>query len=268
MAREICARRRAGSARAWSRTADGLGVDRIDVRTLRTTRVERAQPARRRLYQRRPRQRPDHGDRRTLRGATGQLGSRDQLFLPHRGSRDWRPFGSYDRLTGEGMYPLAVDPDAQRRLCAAEAQRPLRALPGQARRLAGDRARLCQRAGRRRRRRLGRAAARASSASPSPTSSGGSSISIRTMRRSRARSGRAIPNLPLIDFGSASADGNQLLVHAGSDTDAGPLLSLRPHGAEPQRDPAGPAAARKRAARQGAQRSPIPPPTAPWSRPI
>ena len=33
--------------------------------------------------------------------------------------------------------------------------------------------------------------------------------------------GRAIPNLPLIDFGSESADGQKILIHAGSDTDAG-----------------------------------------------
>jgi dipeptidyl aminopeptidase/acylaminoacyl peptidase len=33
--------------------------------------------------------------------------------------------------------------------------------------------------------------------------------------------GRAIPNLPLIDFDETSADGNRILVHAGSDTDAG-----------------------------------------------
>jgi dipeptidyl aminopeptidase/acylaminoacyl peptidase len=32
---------------------------------------------------------------------------------------------------------------------------------------------------------------------------------------------RAIPNLPLINFGSASADGNRILVHAGSDSDPG-----------------------------------------------
>ena len=32
---------------------------------------------------------------------------------------------------------------------------------------------------------------------------------------------RAIPNLPLIDFGTTSADGNRVIVHAGSDTDAG-----------------------------------------------
>jgi dipeptidyl aminopeptidase/acylaminoacyl peptidase len=32
---------------------------------------------------------------------------------------------------------------------------------------------------------------------------------------------RAIPNLPLINFGSASADGNRIIVHAGSDSDPG-----------------------------------------------
>jgi dipeptidyl aminopeptidase/acylaminoacyl peptidase len=33
--------------------------------------------------------------------------------------------------------------------------------------------------------------------------------------------GRAVPNLPLIDFVEASQDGNRLLIHAGSDSDPG-----------------------------------------------
>jgi dipeptidyl aminopeptidase/acylaminoacyl peptidase len=33
--------------------------------------------------------------------------------------------------------------------------------------------------------------------------------------------GRAIPNLPQIDFGGTSADGNLVIVHAGADNDAG-----------------------------------------------
>ena len=32
---------------------------------------------------------------------------------------------------------------------------------------------------------------------------------------------RAIPTLPMIDFGPTSADGNRVLVHAGADNDAG-----------------------------------------------
>ena len=48
--------------------------------------------------------------------------------------------------------------------------------------------------------------------------------------------GRAIPNLPLIDFGSASADGNRILVHAGSDTDPGRYYVFDRARAQPQRD--------------------------------
>ena len=74
-----------------------LGVDRVDVRTLRSTRVE-------------PPNRNAAGyisDGRgnvrimavpTVRGgATGQLGNRDRLIIYRtEGSRDWRSFGSFD----------------------------------------------------------------------------------------------------------------------------------------------------------------------------
>ena len=109
-----------------------------------------------------PGQCPDHGG---ADGAHAKLPARwapgSDYHYRTAGSRDWRRFGSFDSATDEGMIPLAVDP-------AINAAYVLRKLNG---RFAlyrvkldgidGDRARLCQRAGRRRRRRPGRAAARA-----------------------------------------------------------------------------------------------------------
>ena len=43
-------------------------------------------------------------------------------------------------------------------------------------------------------------------------------------RKLRQCAGKALPNLPLIDFVDASADGQKLLMFAGSDTDPGRLL--------------------------------------------
>ena len=47
----------------------------------------------------------------TVRGATGRLGSRTDYFYRTEGDRRWQPLGSFDGLSGQGMYPLAVDPN-------------------------------------------------------------------------------------------------------------------------------------------------------------
>ena len=94
-----------------SRSADGLAVDRVDVRTGRGTRIE---PPNRRVGQYLS---DGRGHVRimatpTVRGATGQAGSRVDYFYRAAGGGDWRPLGSYDGLSREGMIPLAVDADA------------------------------------------------------------------------------------------------------------------------------------------------------------
>ena len=115
-----------------------------------------------RLYQRRARQCPDHGDAERARQRPARSARRTDYFYRTAGSRDWRAFGSYDIASRRGHVSRSRSmPTLNAAYVLQEAQRPLRALPGQARRLAGDRAGLRQRAGRRRRRRPRRAAARA-----------------------------------------------------------------------------------------------------------
>jgi dipeptidyl aminopeptidase/acylaminoacyl peptidase len=202
------------------RTASGLGVDRIDVRTLRATPVEP------------PNQNAGgyitdaHGAVRimvvpTVRGgATGQMGSRIDFFYRREGSRDWAPLGSYDSLTHEGMIPLAID-------SARNAAYVLKGLNG---RDALYRVKLD-----------GTLAAELVYANDQVdvdglvyVGHGDRAIGVTFTEERRqfiyfepeysglARSlARAIPTLPLIDFVQTSADGNRVLVHAGSDSDAG-----------------------------------------------
>jgi dipeptidyl aminopeptidase/acylaminoacyl peptidase len=202
-----------------ARSNNGLAVDRVDVRTLRSTRVE---PPNRRAgrYVSDGRGNVRIMSTQTTRGSTGQLGSVTEYFYRTAASRDWQPLGSWDSTTGDGMIPLAVDG-------TLNAAYVLRKLDG--------------------RRALYRVKLDGSLASELVYANGqvdvdnvvwagrgsrviGVTFAEETRRvvyfdtdyGNLARSlGRAIPHLPLIDFGSTTADGNRVLVHAGSDTDAG-----------------------------------------------
>jgi dienelactone hydrolase len=202
------------------RTANGVGVDRVDVRTLRATPVEP------------PRENASNyisdgrGQVRIMAvasvrgGATGQLGTRTDYFYRTQGSRDWRPFGSYDAATNEGMVPFAID----RARDAAYVLQPLNGRDALYRvKLDGSMTS-----------ELVHANDQVDIDNAVYAERGARVIGVTFAEEQRrrvyfdpdytsmARSlGRAIPNLPLIDFGGTSADGNRVLVHAGSDTDAG-----------------------------------------------
>lgn len=198
--------------------AQGLAVDRVDIRTLRATRVE--EPNRRVG-------RYVSDGRGTVRimtvpevSNTGQVGSTTQYYYRLQGSRDWRPFGTHNTVTDEGMEVLAVDPDLN-------AAYVLKKLDG---RLALYRVKLD-----------GTMTTELVYANPQVdvddvvwASQGARVVGVTFAEEARrvvyfdpvytalARSlGRAIPNLPQIDFGDASADGNKVLVHASSAADAG-----------------------------------------------
>jgi len=203
-----------------TRTANGLAVDRIDVSTLRATPVEP------------PNQNASGyvtdgaGNVRIMvvpavrGGVTGQLGSRTDYFYRREGSRDWLPLGSYDAVTREGMIPVAID-------SANNAAFAFKKLDG---RYALYRVKLD-----------GTMATELVYANPRVDVDdlafihhGDRAIGVTfTEERSQtiyfdpeysalARSlARAIPTLPLIGFVETSGDGNRILVHAGSDTDAG-----------------------------------------------
>ena len=200
------------------RTADGLGVDRIDVNTLRTTQVEAANRRASRYIT------DGRGNVRIMTApvsrAGGQQGTRNNYFYRVRGSREWRELGNYDTATREGIVPVAVDGDL-------DVAYVLRKLDG---RFALYRMRLD-----------GSLADELVYVNPRVdvdnvvwASRGSRVIGVTYAEEDRrviyfdedyaglARSlGRAIPNLPAIGFGSDSTDGRHILVHAGSDTDAG-----------------------------------------------
>ena len=202
-----------------SRQSEGLGVDRVDVRTLRSSRVEAAnRDASRYITDGRGNVRIMEVAR--IRGASGQLSSRVDYRYRRAGSHDWQAFGSVDTLSNEGMIPLAVDP-------TLDAAYVLRKHNG---RFALYRVKLD-----------GSMATELVFAHDRVDVDGvvwashGSRVIGVTYTDDESRTvyfdeeygalrrslGRAIPNLPLVSFGSASADGNRILVHAGSDADPG-----------------------------------------------
>jgi dipeptidyl aminopeptidase/acylaminoacyl peptidase len=90
-----------------SRHQDGVGVDRIDINTLRASQVE-------------PAERQVSGFLSDGQGhvrikisvqeqSDGQQSSRIDYHYRTAGSREWRRFSSYDIATREGMFPIAVD---------------------------------------------------------------------------------------------------------------------------------------------------------------
>ena len=201
------------------RTTEGLGVDRIDVRTARGSSVVRPNPNAIQYMT------DGRGNVRmmatlAMRGSTGQVGSRIAYHYRPGAEGDFQDFSSFDTLTQEGMYPVAVDP-------VLNAAYVLRKLNG---RFALYRVKLD-----------GSMATELAYANDEvdvddvvTSGRGGQVIGVTFADESRrivyfdrtyaalAQSlGRAVPNLPLIDFVEASHDGNHLLIHAGSDSDPG-----------------------------------------------
>jgi dienelactone hydrolase len=218
MARNYVPEERTNGTR-MQRTADGLAIDRIDVRTLESTRVEqldrnvgwyltdgrgtvriRAVPQ-------------VHGDNHELTGQT-------EFFYRTAGSRDWHPFSIAGDPAHESVTPVAVD-------AATDSAYVLKKLGG---RMALYRVKLD-----------GSMTTELVYANEHVdvddvvwASHGSRVIGVTFVEEERrivyfdptyaalARSlGPSIPSLPLIDFAGASADGNQILVHAGADNDAG-----------------------------------------------
>jgi dienelactone hydrolase len=202
------------------RRTDGLGVDRIDVRTLRSAQVE---PPNRTagwyLSDGRGAVRVMAAPQ-TRSGTGDQLSTRIDYFYRAAGSHDWRRLGSSGTGADDDMMPIAVDPT----LDAAYVLKKLNGRQALYRvKLDGSLAT-----------ELVYANEHVDVDDVVRASHGSRVIGVTFAEERRrvvyfdteyaalARSlGRAIPNLPLIDFGSASADGNRLLVHAGSDNDAG-----------------------------------------------
>lgn len=200
-----------------SRTANGLGIDRIDVSTLTVTPVEPASKTADFYIT------DGHGNVRIkaytpARGGTGQLASRTEYMYRQSGSTEWQAFSTWEDRTG--MAPINVDADSNSAYV-------LKNLDG---RLALYRVKLD-----------------GSMASELVYKNDRVDVDnvVRIGRGSRvvgvtfaedkrsvvyfdpeyqklaAALGKALPNLPSIDFVSSSADNNKLLIRAGSDSDPG-----------------------------------------------
>jgi len=95
------------SGSRMARRTNGLGVDRIDINTLRVTQVEA------------PEQRAagfmsdGRGNVRMMltvpTQGEGQSTSLTNYSYRLAGSREWRRFSTYDEMTREGMFPVAID---------------------------------------------------------------------------------------------------------------------------------------------------------------
>lgn len=202
-----------------SRTKEGLGVDRIELGTLKAAAVEPPRNGISRYMT------DGRGNVRVMGIAdtdhnSGQLRGVTKFRYRAAGSRDWKDLASYDSRSGEGTYPLAVDADVN-------AVYALRKTNG--------------------RDALYRVALDGSGASTLVAQDAAVDIDnvlrlgdgqrvigytfADDQRRSvyfdpdfvklQAALGKAIPDKPLIDFLGASADGQRLLVRASSDTNAG-----------------------------------------------
>lgn len=215
MAREYIPEGKLGTRLA--RKADGLGVDRVDVRTLKFERVE--SPSKQaddfitdgrgnvRIKSYRP-----------VRGATGQLAARVNYHYRMPGSREWLPFSVV--TDGEGLIPVAVEADSNsafafRKLDGRYALYRVK-LDGSLETTLvykNDRVDVDNVV------RVGR---------------GGTVIGVtfaedrrhviyfdKTYDKLATALGKALPNLPKVDFIGASSDANRLLIFAGSDADPG-----------------------------------------------
>lgn len=195
------------------------GVDRVDVRTLRSNAVE-LRNANASSFMTDGRGHVRLMEVGSVRGATGMAGSRISYFFRIPGSERWHPLGTYDELSGDGLYPVAVD-------AAQNVAYVLKRLNG---RRALYRITLDE-----------TAATELVYANPQVDvddvvrhGRGTQVIGVTFADDARRKVyfnpafaelasalGRAIPNLPLIDFVESSADGERELIHASSDADPG-----------------------------------------------
>lgn len=201
------------------RSKDGYGVDRVDVRTLKTSQVE---PPNKMAadYMSDGRGNVRIMEATSVRGATGQMGSRIDYLYRKPGSSAWEPFSSFDRLSEQGMRPIAID-------ATLNAAYALKKLNG---RFALYRVKLD-----------GTLATELAYANDKVDvdnvvriGRGARVIGVTFAEERRqtvyfdeeyaklAKSlSKAIPKLPLVRFAGSSADNGRLLIFAGSDADPG-----------------------------------------------
>lgn len=206
-----------------SRVKEGLGVDRIDLSNLKSESIE-------------PADRFASGYMTDGRGnvrlkirdeadGTGALTGVTTYYYRLVGSRDWKRLGEYDSRKDSGIYPLAIEADSNslfvlQKLNGRDALYRM-ALDGTgAMTLVAKNDRVdiggVDRFGRGQK-----------VISYNYSEDRGKAVYFDPEFDKLAASlGKALPSAPLIDFAGASADGNMLLIFAGSDTKAGTYYVL------------------------------------------
>jgi dipeptidyl aminopeptidase/acylaminoacyl peptidase len=200
------------------RSSDGLGVDRIDVVTMKSTKVEGANKLAD-FYLTDGRGNVRMKGYHVERGGIGeQLSNRTQYQYRLPGSKEWLLFSDWEN--GQGMQPIAVDADGSsayviKRLDGRDALYRVRLDGSLASELvfkhdAVDVDGVV---------RVGRSG-RVIGATYAEEKRHVVYFDPEFDKLSRAL-GKALPALPQVDFAGASRDGNVLLVRAGSDADPG-----------------------------------------------
>ncbi|PWG03318.1 S9 family peptidase [Sphingosinicella humi] len=201
------------------RSKRGLAVERIDTRSLKRSVIEpAAEHAASYITDARGHVRIMETAR--AEGATGQLSPMIRYHYRPTGRSDWVEFSTYNVLTGEGAMPIAVEADL-------DAAYVLKKLNGRDAlyRVKLDGSGTSE---------LVYANDRVDVDNVVRAAHGQRVIGVTFAEELRqvvyfdeeyktlaASLSKAIPNLPLIQFPGSSADGNRLLVYAGSDSDPG-----------------------------------------------
>lgn len=199
--------------------ADGLGVDRIDVTTMKATRIEGANKLADSYLS------DGHGNVR-IKGYTvqrggieTQLSERTQFHYRLPDSKEWVYFSDWE--DGVGMWPLAIDADTNsayvlKRLSGREALYRVKLDGSMAETLVykNDHVDVDDVVN------IDHSVGRVIGVAYTEDKTHIVYFDPEYDRLSRAL-GRAIPKLPQVDFMDASVDGNVLLIRAGSDTDPG-----------------------------------------------
>ena len=198
---------------------EGYGADRIDTNDLGTKPVEPPKKNASRYIS---------DGRGTIRimgmrdiaGATGYDSGKTTFHYRPKGSRDWKDLSTYNAMTSEGFYPIAVDPDLDvaygyKRVDGRDmlysmaldgSKKETRVFAHPAVDVAGTV-------------RIGRSR-RVVGATYATDKTEAAYFDPELDRLAKALS-KALPGLPLIRFEDASADEKKLLLWAGSDVDPG-----------------------------------------------
>jgi dipeptidyl aminopeptidase/acylaminoacyl peptidase len=207
----------------YSGGREGLGVDRIDLETMKAERVEPAKDKVLRYYS------DGRGEVRLVAlnetTSNGLLTGVTKFNYRPQGSRDWNDLGSYDSRTGVGIYPAAIDQRSNSVYFYQDigGRDALMRMPLDG---SGTKTLIAKHD-------------KVDIDGIVRLDRGHPVIGYRytddrthtvyfdpEYQKLAASLGRALPETPLIDFASASADGKTLLVHASSDTDPGAYYLL------------------------------------------